>query len=163
MRQPRKGAVAQKVARAKQDKIEMQLRHRMQSARGSAERLEEQVPVYLNALSMNAFQRWSKGIDLDILRKDFAAGMLVHLQAVSDLMKMRRDRGGQLPGFQDFAFKNLLNKSDYLLSLDLTKDSLELTSSQGRDLEAFNKILTNYNLERASFDKKTLRLASLPE
>ncbi len=166
MRQPKKAAVTQKVSKQKAarfEKADLQMRHRMQTARASAERLEEQVPVYLNALSLNAFQRWSKGVDLNILRKDFAAGMLVHLQAVSDLMKLRHERGGHLPGFHDFAFKNLLNKSDYLLSLDLTKDSLELTSAQGRDLGSFNKILRTYNAERARFDNKTIRLASLPE
>lgn len=160
MRQPRKVSVAQKVAR--QEKKDLQLRHRMQAARGSAERLEEQVPVYLNVLSMSAYKRWSQGVDLTVLRKDFASGMLVHLQAMSDLMKLRRDNGGKLPGFQDFAFKNLLNKSDYLLALDLTKDSLELSSVGGKDLEVFNKILSNYNLERGLLDNKALRLASLP-
>ena len=93
-------------------------------AKASAERLDHQVRVLIDASSMNVVERWAKSVDLKKLENQYAQDIASHVLAMTEVMKIRRENGGRLKKLHEFDFQNLLRQSDYLLSLQLTSTKL---------------------------------------
>lgn len=93
-------------------------------AKLSAERLDTQVRLLIEASSMTFVERWAKSIDLKKMELQYADDVARHVTAMTEVMKIRRENGGKLKKLHEFDFQNLLRQSDYLLSLQLTTTNL---------------------------------------
>lgn len=152
MRQPISGVSVYKMP--KRQMLEMN----MQSAKRWAERLDTQSLHLLAVSSMSGFDRWRRGVDIDSMKTQYSKDMIAHLKAMTSILKMRREKGG-FAKLREFDFQNMIRKSDYLLSLSVTKSCLEHLSKEEGSTETVREVLASYNQERMQFDHKMIAIA----
>lgn len=143
MRQPTKGAAAYNVARAK-----AQFSLTFTRAMVSAESLDKQIAPYLKASSMGILERWHKNIDLNAMRAQYSQKVLIHLNAMAELMKMRNSQGESFKKLHEFQFQNLLRKSDYVLAVSTTQECLQVSSENSDFAAQVEKAITAYKQAR---------------
>lgn len=97
-------------------------------AKATAERLDGQAVRLIEASSATSLQRWWRGVDLRTLESRYRSDVTLHLQAMAEVMKLRRENGGRLAKLHEFDFQNLLRKSDYIVSSRLTQTKLNSIS-----------------------------------
>lgn len=154
VRQPLKGLGVHKMSSSEI------LNRSMKSAAKSADRLSAQVQNILEVTSMGTIERWRKGIDLSLVKEDFSRGVVEHMKSVTQVLKIRAQSGGRLAGIKEFEFLNLMNKSDYILSVYVTQESLK-HALQNDTQSVVAEAVASYNKERSRFDQKVLRVTSL--
>ncbi|WII73716.1 hypothetical protein QJS83_07485 [Bdellovibrio sp. 22V] len=152
MRQPTSGVSVYKMP--KRQMLEMNMR----SAKRWAERLDAQSLHILSVSSMSGFDRWRRGVDIDSMKTQYSQDMIAHLKAMTSILKIRREKGG-FAKLQEFDFQNMIRKSDYLLSLSVTKSCIEHLSNEGDSTELVREVLASYNQERMQFDHKMISIA----
>ncbi|QDK38342.1 hypothetical protein [Bdellovibrio sp. NC01] len=154
MSQPQKGAIVKTVVSTpkKQPNVTPVLR----SASVLAESLDEKAGAIINSMAMNSIQKWIHNVDETKLKAEYAEELMVHMTRMTALFSAHR-KAGPFAKFSELEFQNLLVKSDYLLSLAVSRESLEY--AQHRDLFArrFSTALAAYNAERLGFDQKMIR------
>ncbi|ASD63281.1 hypothetical protein [Bdellovibrio bacteriovorus] len=152
VRQPTKGAAVHGLA------SKQKLLLGLNKAKTSAEGLDLQIGRYLEISSMGAFQRWQKNIDFDAVKDEYSQRVLNHLQAMTELMKLRRSSHGQFKKLYEFDFQNLIRKSDYVLSVNTTRTTLEHSSEDPAFAAQAERTLADYNEERMRYDSKMIAL-----
>lgn len=143
MRQPQIGAPVHPVTKR------YLLRKNFAQAQQSAESLDRQVRKLIEASSMGTIQRWRSSVDLSKLESQYVQDIREHLEAMTVVMKLRRESKG-LHKLQEFKFQNLLRQSDYLLALKLSSQRLHLLGPE---------VLEEYENERKLCE--TSQVASL--
>lgn len=129
------------------------IQQKINSATASAERLDQRIPDILQATSGNILQRLKAGVVLRQIENQYAQDLAAHIAAMTEVLRTRRGLRGFIK-WQEFEFKNLLVKSDYLLAVPMTRQSL---SAQRNSLEV-QKMLLEYNRERLYFDGRKITL-----
>lgn len=147
MRQPLK------VSASAKNGVVAQNRLHISAAIASAEKLDRRIPVFLEAASLGTLQRWRMGVNLNALEQDYNRDLMKHIAAMTDVLRSRREQRG-FKKWQEFEFRNLLAKSDYILAVPMTRQSL---SAQKNFLNA-QKMLLEYNRERLYFDGQKISL-----
>lgn len=130
----------------------------MVNAKITAERLDEETGRIIGALGMNRVQRWFRGVHLERIQQQYDRDLLWHLTAMGELFKYRRQLGG-LKKLQEFEFQNLVRRSDYVLSLNVAKQSLRSLGADRQRYKDFYMVLKNYNQERELFDARRIVIA----
>lgn len=151
MRQP------EKVVAVNYPSTQQGLRSNIEVAKNLAEQLDEESKQLLNAGAMGFFERLFKKKNLSVMRIQYSKMMMLHLKAMTAIFKSHR----QFRGFQklqELEFRNLINKSDYLVSLYVSKESLLFAGDQGLGAE-IQITMKLYNKERMHFDRKMLSIA----
>lgn len=164
-RSPRKGKHAnlkmsqtKKVSKSpKMAAIDPQTARLLYMADESSARLDGMTQELIKISSLSAWQRWVQNKDAAKLKNEFSSEMQRHLGIVSDIFRIRSAKG-RLPQYQEFEFQNLLRKSDYLLSLDFSRDSLEYARKNKDFSASFSKTLVSYNEQRFNYDRKTIAM-----
>lgn len=163
-RSPRKGRHAslkmgqtKKVAKSPKMAIDPQAARLLYMADESTARLDGHTQELIQISSLSAWQRWVQNKDAAKVKKEFSGEMQRHLSIISDIFKIRSAKG-RLPQYQEFEFQNLLRKSDYLLSLDFSRDSLEYARKNKDFSTSFGKTLVSYNEQRFHYDRKTIEM-----
>ncbi len=150
-RQPIKVASAPKMA------IDKKAFNLLQGASLKADILDKSVGRILEVSSMSSWSRWRQNINMGNIQKDYSLDMRSHLSKMAELMKLRRQQG-KLPQFQEFEFANLLRKSDYLLSLSISKEAVE-SAQKDKDFESsMHQTVAAYNQERIQLDHKVIHV-----
>lgn len=137
--------------------VNRQVSELLLSAEARAERLDLYVQELLQLSSMTAWKRWSQNKDIDSVKKEFSFEMQNHLALMAEIFKIR-GRHSRLPQYQEFEFQNLLRKSDYLLSLEFSRDSLNVARKNKDFSTSFGKTLISYNEQRYKLDGKTIEV-----
>lgn len=120
-------------------------------AKQSAERLDEQARGLLEASAMGPIERWYKSVDLQALETRYRQDVNRHVLSMAQVMKLRRENGGKLRGLHEFDFQNLLRKSDYVLSLQVTSPHLKKVAPS---------LMSFYRLERKVTSLRPLMAAN---
>lgn len=126
-------------------------------AKKLADQLDDEAKHLLDAGSMGFFERLFKKKNLSSMRLEYTKMMMLHLKAMTAVFKSHR----QFRGFQklqELEFRNLINKSDYLVSLYVSRESLLFAGNQGLEAE-IQITMKLYNKERMHFDRKMLSIA----
>lgn len=152
LRQTRSGVIVNTLS-----KRDIKLNSEMQSALLWAEHIDRLVMPLMEVTSMGRIERWLKKRDLDAMKMEYSKSMIFHLKAVTVVFKSRRQSQGFLK-LREFDFQNMIRKSDYLLSLYLTKESFNLATENGLG-EEIEKVLKFYNQERVQYDQKMITIA----
>lgn len=152
LRQTRSGVIVNTLS-----KRDIKLNYEMHSALSWAERIDQQVIPLMEVSSMGQIERWMKNKDLDSMKMEYSKNMISHLKAMTVVFKSRRQSRGFLK-LREFDFQNMIRKSDYLLSLYLTKESFNLATENGLG-EEIEKVLNLYNHERVQYDQKMITIA----
>lgn len=152
MRQPISGVSVYKMPKRQELEINMQ------AAKRWAERLDTQSLHILAVSSMSGFDRWRRGVDIESMKTQYSKDMIAHLKAMTSILKARREKGG-FKKLREFDFQNMIRKSDYLLSLNVTKVSFEHLKKDDSESEIVHKVLAQYNQERMRFDHKMIVIA----
>ncbi len=142
-----------KVAAMAKNGIAGEIRQRLATAVASADRLDRQIPDYLRVSSLGVLQRWKRGVDLSTLERQYTQDLASHIIAMTDLLRSRREQRG-FKKWQEFEFKNLLAKSDYILAVPMSRQSL---IAQRNSLDT-QRMLLEYNRERLYFDGQKIAL-----
>lgn len=152
LRQTRSGVIVNSLS-----KRDIKLNSEMQSALLWAERIDQQVMPLMEVSSMGRLERWMKKKDLDAMKMEYSLNMIRHLKAMAVVLQSRRQSQGFVK-LREFDFQNMIRKSDYLLSLYLTKESFNLAVENGLE-EEIGKVLNFYNKERVQYDQKVITIA----
>lgn len=152
--QPKKALVK----KARQRKIPTNLiQDKISAAKSWADRMDAQTFEILQASSVSPLQRWMQGSSLSYLEKQLSRDTVEHLRTMADVMRTRRELGG-FKKLREFDFYNMLRKSDYLLSLEMTRKSLKDLSQDKAMAAKFRETLSLYNQERIMFDQSYLEI-----
>ncbi|WP_210415626.1 hypothetical protein [Bdellovibrio sp. ZAP7] len=128
------------------------------AATASAENLDSQLEPLMNAAGFSYIQKWKRGIDESSLQKTFSKDLKSHLQ----VMAMLFDKHTQYKKFDrvsEFEFQNLVRRSDYILSLPVSKNAIQETMGGAKFASEFKTVLAEYNKVRQRFDSKSIQLA----
>ncbi|QLY24269.1 hypothetical protein [Bdellovibrio sp. KM01] len=128
------------------------------AATASAENLDSQLEPLMNAAGFSYIQKWKRGIDETSLQKTFSKDLKNHLQ----VMAMLFDKHTQYKKFDrvsEFEFQNLVRRSDYILSLPVSKNAIQETMGGAKFTSEFKTVLAEYNKVRQRFDSKSIQLA----
>ncbi|WP_413568217.1 hypothetical protein ACLWBD_11145 [Bdellovibrio sp. HCB117] len=136
VRQPTNGVAVQPLSKRRHD-----ISLHMQTAKRWAEVLDTQSSEILKASSMGTLQRWRQNIDLTTMKTQYAEGTLAHLKSMTSLFKVRRQMG-RFKDLKEFDFQNMVRKSDYLMALPTTKESLDTEDPE------IERVLVTYSQER---------------
>ncbi len=128
----------------------------LRSAVVLAESLDDKAGRIIEAMSLSPFKKWLRNIDEDKLKAEYAEELMVHMTRMTTLFGTHR-KSGPFAKFNEFEFQNLLVKSDYLLSLAISRQSLEYAHHKELFAQRFNSALAAYNAERVGFDQKMIR------
>ncbi|WP_413582008.1 hypothetical protein [Bdellovibrio sp. HCB288] len=128
------------------------------AATASAENLDSQLEPLMNASGYSYFQKWKRGIDEAALQKQFAKGMKSHLQIMAVLFE-KHGKSKKFDRLNEFEFQNLVRRSDYILSLPVSKQAIEASMSVKKFSADFRLTLDAYNKVRMRFDSKSIQLA----
>lgn len=151
MRQTKKVAQSPKMA------VNPQVARLLYMADENTEKLDAYSQDLLKIYSLSMWQRWSERKKISDVKQGFSSEMQKHLAILAELFKIRSHQG-RLLQYQEFEFQNLLRKSDYLLSLDFSRDSLEF-ARRNKDFSAsFGKTLISYNEQRFNYDRKSIEM-----
>jgi hypothetical protein len=145
VRQPQIGAPVHPVTK------KFLLQKNIAQAKQTAERMDDSMRALIEASSMSFAQRWVKSVDLPKMENQFSQDLKNHVQAMTEIMKTRREYGS-LKKLREFDFQNLLRKSDYLLSLDISIHRMKTLSPN---------IYHAYLSERASCAERTVMIGRL--
>lgn len=152
MRQPHKVAAVNKAWQS-------EISHDLLVATSSAENLDAQLATLVHAPGMGWVQKWQKGINQAQLQKQFAEDLSAHLQTMAVLFQKHTAKG-PFDRLREFEFQNLVRRSDYILSLNISRNSLEVGMTEKNFAAEFKKVLGMYNQQRLHFDQKMISLAS---
>ncbi|HEX7673263.1 MAG TPA: hypothetical protein VF412_03780 [Bdellovibrio sp.] len=130
----------------------------LKSANTLADSLDDKAGKIIDAMSQSAFKKWWNNIDEDQMKAQYAEELMVHMSRMTFLFKEHRKRG-PFAKLNEFEFQNLLVKSDYLLSLAISRESLETARRNTTFAKTFETTLAAYNTERVGFDQKMIRFA----
>ncbi|KHD87710.1 MAG: hypothetical protein OM95_12865 [Bdellovibrio sp. ArHS] len=114
-------------------------------AKSWADYLDSQTHRLLEASSMSFWERWRKDINLSRMRYMYSEATLAHIESMTHLFQVRKAAGG-FKNLREFDFQNMVRKSDYLLSLHMTKECLGWSTR--KDVP---EVLKAYHLERSQF------------
>lgn len=142
-----------KVATLSKSALNSQAQRKMSLAVASAEKIDQRIPHYLQASSLGAFQRWKSGVDLQKLESEYNQDLLTHISAMTEILRIRRGQRG-FKKWQEFEFNNLMAKSDYILAVPMSRQSL---NARKGSLE-IQRTLEEYNRERLFFDGQKISL-----
>ncbi|MNL00008.1 hypothetical protein D3C87_1204260 [compost metagenome] len=146
-----------KVAKSPKMAIDPQVARLLFMADENAEKLDAYTQELLKISSLSAWQRWVQNKDVTKVKQAFSNEMQKHLGIIAEIFKIRSHKG-RLLQYQEFEFQNLLRKSDYLLSLEFSRDSL-VYARKNKDFSAsFGKTLISYNEQRFHYDRKTIEM-----
>lgn len=134
--------------------IQMNIR----SASLLAENLDARAGQIIDAMSKSRWEKWLRGIDEDRMKAEYAEDLMIHMSRMTSLFRSHR-KTGPFARFNEFEFQNLLVKSDYLLSLAVSRQSLEFAHHKELFKTRFNSALAAYNTERVGFDQKMIRFS----
>lgn len=134
------------------------LQMNIQAAKRWADRIDAQRAMLMEASAMSPWQRWRKNVNIEMIKKQYSEDMVSHLKAMTAILKARREGGG-FQKLREFDFQNMVRKSDYLLSLNVTKAILEFANQNEDFAKLFKEVLTHYNKERLHFDHKIVTVA----
>lgn len=124
LRQPRSGTPVHPVTK------QFLLKKNTALAKTTAESLGRQALGLIEASTTPAWQRWWRGVNLSKLESQYRHDVKIHMQAIAEVMRLRRENGGSLTKLYEFDFQNLLRKSDSILSSRLTRDHLHLVAPE---------------------------------
>lgn len=124
----------------------------------NATKLDAYTQELIKISSLNGWQRWTQNKDASKVKKEFSFELQKHLSLIAEIFKIRSLNKGRLPQYQEFEFQNLLRKSDYLLSLDFSRDSLEFARKNKDFSASFGKTLISYNEQRFHYDGKSIAM-----
>lgn len=130
----------------------------LKSANTLADSLDDRAGKIINTMSLSAFNRWWNHVDEDQMKAQYAEELMVHMSRMTFLFKEHR-KHGPFSKLNEFEFQNLLVKSDYLLSLAISRESLEAARKNTAFAKTFETALAAYNTERVGFDQKMIRFA----
>lgn len=133
------------------------IQDKMSAAKNWADRMDAQTFQILQASSVGPLQRWIQGSSLSYMEKQLSRDAIEHLRTMADVMRTRRELGG-FKKLREFDFYNMLRKSDYLLSLEMTRKSLKDLSKDKTLGSKFRETLSLYNQERLMFDQSYLEI-----
>jgi hypothetical protein len=137
---------------------DIQIKGDLRAASEMAERLDKKAKKLLNVMSLNAVNKWIAQIDEDRMRYEYAEDLMQHMHRMSAIFRLHR-KVGTFARFKEFEFQNLLTKSDYLLSLVVTKRSVDSANSKKEFLPKFKAVLAEYNAERVGYDQKMIQFS----
>lgn len=149
MKQPTKGTAVYRMAPPT-------LKLALNKAKASAESLDKQIGRYLQLSSMGKFERWRKSVNINGVQVEYSQRVLAHLEAMGELMKLRREHKRNFKKLYEFEFRNLMLKSDYVLSVNTTRAALETGTRNPEFSKALEKAFSNYNSERLALDGKMI-------
>lgn len=135
-----------------------QVQNYIRSASTLAESLDAKAGEILDAMEMSPLRKWVSGVDEDNLKAQYAEELMVHMKRMTVLFKIHR-KSGVFRKLNEFEFQNLLVKSDYLLSLAVSRQSLQEARNKAVFSARFATTLAEYNTERVGFDQKMIRFA----
>jgi hypothetical protein len=147
----------QKVA-AVHNSWQRELNYDLVAALSSAENLDSQLEPLMNASGMSFLQKWKRGIHEAELQKRFADDVSAHLETMAMILK-KRSRVGTFNQLNEFDFQNLVRRSDYILAVSVSRDSLKEGLRSEKFAKKFEKVLAAYNQERVRFDNKMINVA----
>ncbi|WP_413584670.1 hypothetical protein [Bdellovibrio sp. HCB274] len=128
------------------------------AATASAENLDAQLEPLMNADGFGVWQKWKRGINEAKLQQDFTKDLKQHLSIMAVLFK-KHSQYKNFDRVTEFEFQNLVRRSDYILSLPVSRKAVESSFSQARMANDFKNVLAAYNKERMQFDSKSIQLA----
>lgn len=137
---------------------DIQIKGDLCSASEMAERLDKKASKLLNVMSLNAVNKWMAHIDEGRMRYEYAEDLMQHMHRMSEIFRLHR-KVGPFTRFKEFEFQNLLTKSDYLLSLIVTKRSIDSANGKKEFLTKFKAVLAEYNAERVGYDQKMIQFS----
>lgn len=105
---------------------------------------------------MGRVDRWLNKKDFDDMKMKYSKNMMAHLKAMTVVFTVHR-QSREFQKLREFDFQNMIRKSDYLLSLYITKESF-IAAVQNGLREEVHKILDLYNSERKYYDKKMITI-----
>lgn len=155
MSQPQKGAIVKTLVSTPK-KTQPNIYGVLRSASVLAESLDDKAGAIINSMSMNSVQKWIHNVDETKLKAEYAEELMVHMTRMTALFSAHR-KSGPFAKFNELEFQNLLVKSDYLLSLAVSRESLEYAKHRELFAKRFNTALAAYNAERLGFDQKMIR------
>lgn len=123
MRQPRSGTPVHEVTK------QFLLKKNTKIAKFTAERMDKQALQLIEASSSTWLNRWWNNIDLKALEQTYTKDLSLHMQAMAEVMKARREAGGSLQKLDEFDFQNMLRHSDYVLSTKLSSARVKRVST----------------------------------
>lgn len=130
----------------------------LRSAVVLAESLDDKAGRIIDAMSVSRFNKWLHNIDEKNMKAQYAEELMVHMTRMTALFGAHR-QGGPFAKFSELEFQNLLVKSDYLLSLAISRESLQFAHHKDVFAKRFSAALAAYNVERVGFDQKMIRFA----
>lgn len=130
----------------------------LSSASVLAENLDIKAGKIIEAMSLGSFKKWMLHIDEQTLRTQYADEMLLHMNYMTALFRLHRQKG-HFEKYNEFEFQNLLVKSDYLLSLLISRESLQSAQHSEVFAKKLDSALHAYNRERIDLDKKMIHFA----
>jgi hypothetical protein len=146
-----------KVAKSPKMAIDPQVGRLLYMAEENAIKIDGYTQELLKISSLSAWQRWTQNKDVAKVKQAYSSEMQKHLNIIAEIFKIRSHKG-RLLQYQEFEFQNLLRKSDYLLSLEFSRDSLEYARKNKDFSASFGKTLISYNEQRFHYDRKTIEL-----
>jgi hypothetical protein len=146
-----------KVAKSPKMAIDPQVARLLFMADENVEKLEAYTQDLLKISSLSTWQRWTQSKNITNVKQAFSMEMQKHLSIIAEVFKIRSNKG-RLLQYQEFEFQNLLRKSDYLLSLEFSRDSLEFARKNKDFSASFGKTLVSYNEQRFHYDRKAIEM-----
>lgn len=116
--------------------------------------LEMQMRDYTRVQGLGFWERWIKSINIYEVQENYARGVVAHLKAMTDVLKLRRLSGNEFTGLSEFHFNILFRQSDFVLNSFATKHSVQKISGGSSLAQRLEKALYQYNQERLFFDSK---------
>lgn len=131
---------------------------KIQITEDKAEILDQTSKKLMQFVDLNPLQRWAIRKEEENLQNQFAMGLTEHIVQMTELFRMHRI-SKSFQRLEEFEFRNLLVKSDYLLGIYFSKQSLEIAGKNKIFAQKISTALTNYNSERIGIDQKILQIS----
>ncbi|WP_413575039.1 hypothetical protein ACLVWU_12325 [Bdellovibrio sp. HCB290] len=128
------------------------------AATASAENLDAQIEPLMNAEGFGVWQKWKRGINEAKLQQDFTKDLKQHLSIMAVIFK-KHSQYKKFDRVTEFEFQNLVRRSDYILSLPVSRKAVESSIVKAGVAADFKNVLLAYNKERMQFDSKSIQLA----
>lgn len=133
-------------------------RQALRIASGLAEQLDEKAGVILKFESLSWWRKFLDHVDENKLKAEYADELMQHMTRMTEFFYTHRKQG-PFAKFSELEFRNLLLKSDYLLTLAISRQCLEVARHNESFKRGFDTVLAAYNTERMAFDQKMVRFA----
>lgn len=151
MRQPKKVSAVSK-------SWQREVINDLYAATASAENMDSQLEPLMNASGYSFIQKWKRGINEESLQQRFSKDLKGHLQIMATLFE-KHAQYKKFDRVSEFEFQNLVRRSDYILSLPVSRVAIEKSMSAAKFATEFKVALASYNKERMHFDSKVIQLA----